>query len=135
MFYNQKLKKCGSTIHIVRNTVNCLTWHPDSTTTDKWMSPFSNYLAVASDSQNVLIYDLSELIQILQATDTVDTMESDKSDKSDNDSEKNYRTYKLVATLNGHVHKVVCLAWSPHISGLLVSGSYDGTAIVRYYFL
>lgn len=110
--------------------MNCLTWHPDSTSTDKWMSPYANYLAVASDSHNILIYDLTELIQILKAS----TTPSEVSTRDNFDSEESSKTYKLVATLKGHSNKVICLAWSPHISGHLVSGSYDGTAQVRDIF-
>ncbi|KYM76201.1 Gem-associated protein 5 [Atta colombica] len=120
MFYDQKLRKRGSSIHILRNVVNCLAWHPESTMADKWMSPIANYLAVASDSCSIMIFDMSKLIKELETTGTEDIIENDQ----------NCTMHKIVATLNGHSDKVVCLAWSPHFSGHLVSGSYDNIAQV-----
>ncbi|KYN08591.1 PREDICTED: gem-associated protein 5 [Cyphomyrmex costatus] len=120
MFYDQKLRKRGNSIHILRNVVNCLAWHPESTMADKWMSPIANYLAVASDSCSIMIFDMSKLIKELEATGMKDVIE--------NDQERTM--HKIVATLNGHSDKVVCLAWSPHFSGHLVSGSYDNIAQV-----
>ena len=32
--------------------------------------------------------------------------------------------------LEGHTQRITSLSWSPHVSGLLVSASYDGTAQV-----
>lgn len=120
MFYDQKLRKRGNSIHILRNVVNCLAWHPESTMADKWISPIANYLAIASDSSSIMIFDMSKLIKELEATGSEDVIE--------NDQER--IMHKLVATLNGHCEKVVCLAWSPHFSGHLVSGSYDNIAQV-----
>lgn len=102
--------------------VNCLAWHPESTMADKWMSPIANYLAVASDSCSIMIFDMSKLIKELEATGTEDIIENDQ----------DCTMHKIVATLNGHSDKVVCLAWSPHFSGHLVSGSYDNIAQVKY---
>lgn len=123
MFYDQKLKKRKNTIHVLRSMVNCLAWHPDSTATDKWTSSTANYLAVASD-WNIVVFDMSELIKELK-TSTEDYIQEE-------DSNEERKLHKMVATLNGHVDKVVCLAWSPHFSGHLVSGSYDHIAQVRY---
>ncbi|XP_039310637.1 gem-associated protein 5 isoform X2 [Solenopsis invicta] len=122
MFYDQKLKKRGTSIHILRTKVNCLVWHPDSTMTDTWKSPFASYLAVASDSYSIMIFDMSKLLKELEVTGIEDVIE--------NGNGEHATMHKLVATLNGHSEKVVCLAWSPHISGHLVSGSYDNIAQV-----
>lgn len=124
MFYDQNLKKRNNTIHILRSMVNCLAWHPESTTTDEWMSSSANYLAVASD-WNIIIFDMSELIKEMKMN-----TEGCNEEKEDNNDER--KLYKMVATLNGHIDKVVCLAWSPHVSGFLVSGSYDNVAQVKY---
>ncbi|GAB1867613.1 Gem-associated protein 5 [Camponotus japonicus] len=120
MFYDQKLRKRNSTIHILRSMVNCLAWHPDSTSTDEWISSNANYLAVAFDS-NIIICDMSELIKEIEAN---------PEDCNEEDNNEERKLYKMVATLNGHIDKVVCLAWSPHVSGYLVSGSYDNVAQV-----
>jgi len=65
---------------------------------------------------------MSKLIKELEATDTENVTE--------NDQER--MMHEIVATLNGHSDKVVCLIWSPHFSGFLVSGSYDNIAQVKY---
>ncbi|KAL6264530.1 hypothetical protein P5V15_004637 [Pogonomyrmex californicus] len=122
-FFDQKLRKRGNSIHILRTTVNCLVWHPESTTAEKWTSPYANYLAVASDSCDIIIFDLSKLIIELEKTGTEDLIENE-----DKEQEKERTRHKIVATLTGHSDRVVCLAWNPHFSGLLVSGSYDNTA-------
>lgn len=123
MFYNQQLKKLNSTIQILRSMINCLAWHPESTTTEEWISSSTNYLAVASDS-NIIIFDMSKLIKEIEKTDKMDIDEENVNEECN--------LYKMVATLNGHMDKVVCLAWSPHVSGYLVSGSYDNIAQVKY---
>ncbi|XP_011872793.1 PREDICTED: gem-associated protein 5 isoform X2 [Vollenhovia emeryi] len=123
IFYDQKLRKRGNSIHFVRTMVNCLTWHPESTMADKSISPNANYLAAAFDSCNIMIFDMSKLIRELETTGTADVIEN-------GDDIEERTMHKMVATLNGHVDKVVCLAWSPHFSGHLVSGSYDNTAQV-----
>ncbi|XP_011636844.1 gem-associated protein 5 [Pogonomyrmex barbatus] len=122
-FFDQKLRKRGNSIHILRTTVNCLVWHPESTTAERWTSPYANYLAVASDSCDIIIFDLSKLIIELEKTGTKDLIENE-----DKEQEKDRTSHKIVATLTGHSDRVVCLAWNPHFSGLLVSGSYDNTA-------
>jgi len=58
---------------------------------------------------------MSKLIKELEATGTENVIE--------NDQERTM--HEIVATLNGHSEKVLCLAWSPHFSEHLVSGSYD----------
>lgn len=105
--------------------VNCLVWHPESTTTDEWTSSAANYLAIASDC-NIVIFDMSELIKEMQMANIEDCIE----EKDSNEERKLHASCKIVATLNGHIDKVVCLAWSPHCSGHLVSGSYDNVAQV-----
>lgn len=124
MFYDQKLKKRGNSIHILRTVVNCLAWHPESTMADKWISPIANYLAVASDSCSIMIFDMSKLIKELEVTGIEDIIE--------NEEDQERPMHKIVATLNGHIEKVVCLAWSPHFNGHLVSGSYDNIVQVKY---
>ncbi|KAL6431847.1 hypothetical protein ACFW04_007362 [Cataglyphis niger] len=124
-FYDQNLKKHKNTIHYFRYMVNCLVWHPESTTTDEWTSLTANYLAVASDC-NIVIFDMSELIKEMQISNIEDCIEKEDS----NEERKLHASCKIVATLNGHIDKVVCLAWSPHCSGHLVSGSYDNVAQV-----
>ncbi|KAL0127536.1 hypothetical protein PUN28_003065 [Cardiocondyla obscurior] len=121
MFYDQKLRKRGNSINILRNKVNCLAWHPDSTMADRWMSPMANYLAVASDSKNIMIFDMSNLIKELIVTGSKDVIQ---------DEDEEHTMHKMIGLLNGHSEKVVCLAWSPHFSGHLVSGSYDNIAQV-----
>jgi len=133
MFYDQQLKKRSTVIHVLRNIVNCLVWHPESTVTDKWISPFSNYLAVASDSNSIIIFDMSELIKELETMK--DLSEEEKDEINNQNKQKDHKLYKIVTTLEGHSEKVVCLAWSSHVSGLLVSGSYDNVAQVRYIYI
>jgi len=113
--------------------VNCLVWHPESTATDKWISPFSNYLAVASDSKSIIIFDMSELIKELERMK--DLSEEEKDEINSQNKQEDHKLYKIVTTLEGHSQKVVCLAWSSHVSGLLVSGSYDNVAQVRYIYI
>ncbi|CAA9997943.1 unnamed protein product [Nesidiocoris tenuis] len=36
----------------------------------------------------------------------------------------------VIASLNSHTEKVVCIAWSPHFNGLLITASYDYTSQV-----
>lgn len=127
MFYDKKLKKCGSTVYILKKVINCLVWHPESTAADTWSSPMKDYLAVASDSPSITILDISDLRKTLETQEEV--IDSVKMNEED-DQQRN--VHKTVAKLNGHSEKVVCLAWSPHFSGYLVSGSYDYTAQVRW---
>lgn len=108
-FLDRDLKERGQTIYALSKAVQRLTWHPESTSSDLNISPMQGYLAVAINGTSITVFDISS-----------------SADVSDEGS-----FYKTVATLNGHSDKVVCLAWSPHISGYLVSGSYDHTAQVR----
>lgn len=73
-----------------------------------------NYLAVAISGSAINIFDISTSYH-----------QENKSDQSS--------FYRTIATLNAHTEKVVCLSWSPHISGYLVSGSYDNTARVCFF--
>lgn len=107
--------------------MNCLVWHPESTAMDTWSSSMKDYLAVASDSSSILIYDVSDLRKELETREKITDIE--------NDNNRQHNMHKLVTTLNGHYEKVVCLAWSPHVTGYLVSGSYDYTAQVRYTYI
>lgn len=104
--------------------VHCLEWHPESTATDLTFSLFKNYLAVAFESCTIHILNLSNFIDYLKR------MEDSTNNDNDNNKCDIYKVHEIVASLAGHVKNVVCLAWSPHISGHLISGSYDGTAQV-----
>ncbi|XP_025162758.1 gem-associated protein 5 [Harpegnathos saltator] len=123
LFYDRNLKKCGNMIYLSKKTVNCLVWHPESTAVDTLSSPMKDYLAVASDSSTILIYDISDLRKELETQEKI-------VDLTENGNNEQRNMHKLVATLNGHSDRVVCLAWSPHVTGYLVSGSYDCTAQV-----
>lgn len=93
-----------------------------------------NYLAVASDSSDIIILDVSDLINSLEESRDINeecTIPKTLQITENVDSSKQGNLHKVVTTLNGHSEKVVCLAWSPHFSGHLVSGSYDHTAQVR----
>ena len=63
-----------------------------------------NYLAVALNGSAITIFDIPD------------------SDVTAKETEETY-SYKIIATLEGHNERVVCLSWSPHMSGYLVSGS------------
>lgn len=122
MFFDQKFEKCGNTIYILKTIVNCLVWHPESTAADKWESSMKDYLAVASDSTSIMIIDVSDLTK--KQKSMIDPIE-------DEDGNQQHNSHKIITKLNGHSDKVVCLAWSPHFSGHLVSGSYDKIVQVK----
>ncbi|XP_076647950.1 gem nuclear organelle associated protein rigor mortis isoform X2 [Halictus rubicundus] len=121
-FLNRKLEQRGYA-KFGSAMVHCLVWHPESTATDLTYSPMRNYLAVAYKSCSIMILNLSNLMNHL--TTTEDSTENDDEQKCDS-----YKVHEIVATLTGHVHSVVCLAWNPYITGQLISGSYDSTAQV-----
>lgn len=122
-FFNKEFEICGCA-KFASKMVHCLVWHPESTATDSTFSPLKNYLAVAFESCTILIFDLSNFIDHFTKLKN--------STNNDNLKEKCdiYKVNEIVATLNGHSKNVVCLAWSPYISGHLISGSYDGIAQV-----
>nr|XP_033335076.1 gem-associated protein 5-like [Megalopta genalis]XP_033335077.1 gem-associated protein 5-like [Megalopta genalis]XP_033335078.1 gem-associated protein 5-like [Megalopta genalis]XP_033335079.1 gem-associated protein 5-like [Megalopta genalis]XP_033335080.1 gem-associated protein 5-like [Megalopta genalis] len=122
-FLNQELEERGYAKSPPTAIVHCLVWHPESTATDSTYSPMRNYLAVAYKSCTIIIFDLSNLMNHL--TKPEDPPENGGERKCDP-----YKVNEVVASLTGHVHSVVCLAWNPFISGQLVSGSYDSTAQV-----
>lgn len=79
-----------------------------------------NYLAVATNDTAITVLEISS------------TNLTKKEEQVENSS-----FYRIAATLNAHSEKVVCLAWSPHMSGYLVSGSYDKTvqvSVMKLYF-
>ncbi|XP_043264591.1 gem-associated protein 5-like [Colletes gigas] len=117
-FLNRKIDLCGYG-RFSMAMVHCLVWHPESTATDSTYSPFKNYLAVAFKSNTITILDLSNFVNQLPKYENY--TETDMEKKVDD----MYKVHEVVATLVGHSHSVVCLAWSPYISGQLVSGSYD----------
>ncbi|KAF3428992.1 hypothetical protein E2986_02063 [Frieseomelitta varia] len=117
LFLNKKLETRGCS-KFSPEMVNCLAWHPESTATDLKFSPLKNYLAVSFESCNILIFDLSNFMDYLKKME----------DSTNNDKCDIYKVHEIVATLIGHIKTVVCLAWNPHISGQLISGSYDGSA-------
>lgn len=104
--------------------VHCLVWHPESTATDLTFSQLKNYLAVAFESCTILVFDLSNFI------DHFEKMEDSTNNENLKEKCDIYKVHEIVASLTGHVQNVVCLAWSPHVSGHLISSSYDGTAQV-----
>lgn len=90
-----------------KKAIQSLAWHPASTYTDTEFSVCRNWLAVASNETVIKVYDFQQLVEGGATTDKTP-----------------------VAELSGHLSRVVCVSWSPHISGQLVSASYDGTAQV-----
>lgn len=104
--------------------VHCLIWHPESTAADTNFSPLRNYLAVAFKSRTIQVVNLSNFMDHYTKLENP-TENDDLAEKCEP-----YKVHEVVATLTGHIHDVVCLAWSPYISGHLVSGSYDHTAQV-----
>ncbi|XP_066583627.1 gem-associated protein 5 isoform X2 [Prorops nasuta] len=118
LFYNRHLELLTDhSLCALKKTVHCLAWHPESTATDLTISPMHNYLAVAYDAEIIMVFDVSELIELLT-----------HSHQAVNEKDAGISNfYKVVAKLNGHVDKVVSLAWSPHFSGHLVSSSFDNT--------
>ncbi|CAD6240854.1 GSCOCG00008959001-RA-CDS [Cotesia congregata] len=114
---SKELKPCGKTIFLLKKAVQCIAWHPDSTLTDLEFSAMRNYMAVSTSTNKITIFDMTIMVNNIL--------------NSSNDSEdKDMVTYKVMGTLNGHSDRVISLAWNPHISGQLVSGSYDSTAQV-----
>lgn len=120
-FKNRELKACGKTIFLLKKSVQCIAWHPDSTLTDLEFSPMRNYMAVSTNTNKITIFDMTILADVLN---------SPNASGENKDNDKDTVTYKVVGTLNGHSERVISLAWNPHISGQLVSGSYDCTAQV-----
>ncbi|KAL2748138.1 gem-associated protein 5 isoform X1 [Vespula maculifrons] len=127
LFYNRDLKEFGHSVSVMNIGVHCLIWHPDSTATDLTYSPLRNYIAVAYNATTITVLDLSDLFEKINDAN-IFTGSNDKV----NDTERipSRTVNKIVATLNGHSNKIVGLAWSPHLSGYLVSSSYDCTAQV-----
>ncbi|XP_046831428.1 gem-associated protein 5 isoform X2 [Vespa crabro] len=127
LFYNRDLKEFGHTTSVMNVGVHCLIWHPDSTATDLTFSPLRNYIAVAYNATIITILDLSDLLKKITEVNVL----TGSNDKVNDTEEISSRTVnKIVATLNGHSNKIVGLSWSPHLSGYLVSSSYDCTAQV-----
>ncbi|XP_017879066.1 gem-associated protein 5 [Ceratina calcarata] len=121
-FFNRKFEIQGYA-KIASRMIYSLVWHPESTATDLTLSPLRNYLAVSSKSSPAIILDLTDFIDHL-------TKVEDSSDGSEENREP-YKVNQVVTTLARESGRSsVCLAWSPYISGYLVSGSYDWTAQV-----
>ncbi|XP_076393217.1 gem nuclear organelle associated protein rigor mortis [Megachile rotundata] len=121
-FCDNKFKTFG-TAKFSSKMLHCLVWHPESTTTDLTFSPLKNYLAAAFESRTIVIFDLTNLMDHF-------TKLQDPTNNNEKENSDIYEVNEVVATLTGHIHNVVCLAWSPYISGHLISGSYDGIAQV-----
>ncbi|XP_014204867.1 gem-associated protein 5 isoform X2 [Copidosoma floridanum] len=100
-------------IHDLNKPVQCLIWHPNSTMSDLNTSSMQNYLAVAVNDVTITVFEI---------------LNTENSEEETSEEPQTF--YKTVATLNGHTDKVVGLAWSPHMSGYLVSCSYDYSARV-----
>nr|XP_033190238.1 gem-associated protein 5 isoform X2 [Bombus vancouverensis nearcticus] len=120
-FLNRKFETRGCA-KFATEMVHCLVWHPESTATDLTFSQLKNYLAVAFESCTILIFDLTNFI------DHFEKMEDSTNNENLKEKCDIYKVHEIVASLTGHVQNVVCLAWSPHVSGHLISSSYDGTA-------
>ncbi|XP_011300870.1 gem-associated protein 5-like, partial [Fopius arisanus] len=115
-FFNKKFESCGKTIFMLKKPVECLAWHPDSTVTDLNFSHFRDYLAVSTTTSIITVIDTSSMTEMLNKQEV------------NQDTSQNF--YKVIANLSGHSDRIYSLAWSPHISGYLVSGSADQTAQV-----
>lgn len=111
-FLDKKSQSMGNKMYLLKKPIQRFAWHPESTATDLEFSENKNYLAVATSSPAITILDMSNLLALK------------------NENNQNEVDYRVVATLTGHVDRVFCLAWSPHLSGQLVSGSADGYAQV-----
>ncbi|XP_043268004.1 gem-associated protein 5 [Venturia canescens] len=119
---SRNFSEIGKPFYAMKNAVQCLAWHPDSTSTDLGFSPLRNYLAVAINSPTITILDATELLNVLE--------NSKVSNEIERTAENDLARFKIVASLTGHSDKVVSLAWSSHFSGYLISASYDNTAQV-----
>ncbi|KAI4503668.1 hypothetical protein M0802_001071 [Mischocyttarus mexicanus] len=126
-FYNRNFKEYGYSMSIVNTSVFGLKWHPDSTATDLTFSPLRNYLAVTYDESAITILDLSDLIE---KSDEINVSTEPVVEIRDTEIPSSTIVGKVFATLNGHSKKIVNCAWSPHLSGYLVSCSYDYRAQV-----
>ncbi|XP_063231015.1 gem-associated protein 5-like [Bacillus rossius redtenbacheri] len=92
-------------VYSIKKYIQMFAWHPESTATDPGLSPYCSWLAVAANEKTVRVFDFSAVLDGRQ-------------------------TAEDCSVLDGHQDKVPCLCWSPHISGQLLSVSYDGTAQV-----
>ncbi|XP_043490699.1 gem-associated protein 5 [Polistes fuscatus] len=125
-FYNRNFEECGHSISAVNELVYGLKWHPDSTTTDLTFSPFRNYMAVTHDDSIITILDLSDLFEKIDGINLLT-----KSINKVNDNKMSSKNIgKVYAILNGHSKKITNCAWNPHLSGYLVSCSFDCRAQV-----
>ncbi|XP_008548447.1 gem-associated protein 5 [Microplitis demolitor] len=120
-FKDRELKACGKPIFLLKKAVQCIAWHPDSTLTDLEFSPMRNYMAVSTNTNKITIFDMTIMIDSPKGNENGDTGDKEVKDTV---------THKVVCTLSGHADRVISLGWNPHISGQLVSGSYDSTAQV-----
>lgn len=116
---NRHFKEIGIPIHEMKKAVQCLAWHPESTSTDLNLSPFRNYLAVGINSPTINILDVTELLKISEGPG--------ESSDVERVNESEVARFKVVARLTGHTDKIVAMAWNPHLSGYLMSASYDNT--------
>ncbi|KAK7873397.1 hypothetical protein R5R35_000194 [Gryllus longicercus] len=92
------------TIYAHKNLVQSLAWHPEGTATDTGYSPCQHWLAVASKKSPIKIFNLTSLI------------------------ENGSGDVECVAVFSQHKQCVVGMCWSPHVSGQLLSVSFDETA-------
>ncbi|XP_066991997.1 gem-associated protein 5 [Anabrus simplex] len=107
--YSPQLAKILCVLYAHKKLIHKLAWHPEGTATDAGYSPYQHWLAVASKDTMIKVYDLSAVAEgVAESADQV----------------------QCVATLTGHLSGILCVCWSPHISGQLVSVSYDETAQV-----
>ncbi|XP_044005002.1 gem-associated protein 5-like isoform X2 [Aphidius gifuensis] len=114
-FLNSECEILGKKLYLLKKPIECIVWHPNSTSTDVEFSEFKNYLAVSTNAPVITILDMSNLLA---------------SKTKYNQNDESQVEYKVVASLSGHADRIRCLAWSPHSSGQLVSASDDGYAQV-----
>ncbi|XP_054707017.1 uncharacterized protein LOC129216825 [Uloborus diversus] len=86
-------------------SIECLSWHPESTLASPDSSPLKMWLACGGKFNDIHIYDTAEVI--------------DKGEKV---------MMRPTRKLTGHMRSILSLSWSIHIDGYLASGSRDGTA-------
>lgn len=122
MHSDQSMSSLICRVYHLKKSVQCMSWHPESTTNDSTFSPMRNYLAIGTNDTTITILDMSRLVGELNG--------GCNNEDGEVDEIGNKTMYRVAAELKGHMDRITCLAWSPHVSGLLVSGSCDHTAQV-----
>ncbi len=103
------------TLKTFRKLIESLAWHPRYYSAVE--STMSGWLAVASNENDIHVFDLSEQLKARQVQD----------------ADENKETPLITApksVLSGHLSRVNHLSWSHHEEGKLVSASWDNSAQV-----